>query len=129
MIDHKTKDRILKKLVMVCKDMTLEFDSNDAEKLFGVNRDRLCSILDYFEDYGLIDQDKYLGGGIKLEILIPAHDLVAHGGFTGKEVLLSQNIKALLLEVESIKALLPDKGKKITQLCADINTGLTLFKA
>ena len=103
MIDFRIKDRILNKIVNESPEMTFGFDSEDSQKIFGYNAELVRSVLDYFEDIGLIDQDKFLGGEIMLEILIPAHDLVSHGGFTAKEELLTKNIQNLLLDFDRLK--------------------------
>jgi hypothetical protein len=128
MIDCRIKDRILNKIVKESPEMTFGFDSEDSLKIFGFNSEIVSSILDYFEDIGLIDQDKFLGGDIILEILIPAHDLVSHGGFTAKEELLAKNFKNLLIEIESLKPLLPGKVEIINSLISDINSGFSSFK-
>jgi len=128
MIDFRIKDRILNKIVNESPEMTFGFDSEDSQKIFGYNAELVRSVLDYFEDIGLIDQDKFLGGEIMLEILIPAHDLVSHGGFTAKEELLTKNIQNLLLEIESLKPILPEKVETITSILSGIAQGLASFK-
>ncbi len=128
MIDFRIKDRILNKIVNESPEMTFGFDSEDSQKIFGYNAELVRSVLDYFEDIGLIDQDKFLGGEIMLEILIPAHDLVSHGGFTAKEELLTKNIQNLLLEIESLKPILPEKVETITSILSGIAQGLAAFK-
>jgi len=128
MISYKTKDKILNKLVNESPEMTFGFDSEDAKKIFGCNMETVGSVLDYFESIGLIDQDKFLDGGIMIETLIPAHDLVAHGGFTAREVLLTNNIEKLLIEIEPLRQLLPAKFEAITTIITDINAGLAAFK-
>ena len=128
MISYKTKDKILNKLVNESPEMTFGFDSEDAKKIFGSNMETVCSVLDYFESIGLIDQDKFLDGGIMIETLIPAHDLVSHGGFTAKEELLTNNIEKLLVEIASIKQLMPEKVETITEISAHIAAGLAAFK-
>jgi len=128
MISYKTKDRILNKLVNESPEMTFGFDSEDAKKVFGFNQETVGSVLDYFESIGLIDQDKFLDGGIMIETLMPAHDLVSHGGFTAREALLTNNINLLLTELESLKYILPDKVETITTIIAGITEGLASFK-
>jgi len=128
MIDCKLKDKILNKIVSESPEMTFGFDSEDSMEIFGFSPELVSSVLDYFESIGLIDQDKFLGGSIVLEILIPAHDLVAHGGFTAKEELLTNNIEKLLVEIESLKPLLPGKVETINSIISGIATGLALFK-
>jgi hypothetical protein len=128
MIDCRIKDRILNKIVKESPEMTFGFDSEDSMDIFGFNSDIVSSVLDYFEEIGLVDQDKFLDGEIMLEVLIPAHDLVAHGGFTAKEDLLSKNIEKLLVEIESLKPLIPEKIEAISALASEIKTGLSLFK-
>lgn len=128
MISYKTKDKILNKLVNESPEMTFGFDSEDAKKIFGCNMETVGSVLDYFESIGLIDQDKFLDGGIMIETLIPAHDLVAHGGFTAREELLTHNIENLLLEIESLKPILPEKVDSITTIISGITAGLAAFK-
>lgn len=128
MISYKTKDKILNKLVNESPEMTFGFDSEDAKKIFGCNMETVGSVLDYFESIGLIDQDKFLDGGIMIETLIPAHDLVAHGGFTAREELLTHNIENLLLEIESLKPILPEKVESITTIISGITAGLAAFK-
>lgn len=128
MISYKTKDKILNKLVNESPQMTFGFDSEDAKKIFGCNSETVGSVLDYFESIGLIDQDKFLDGGIMVETLIPAHDLVAHGGFTAREDLLIHNIENLLVEIESLKQSMPEKVENITAICTDITAGLAAFK-
>jgi hypothetical protein len=108
--------------------MTFGFDSEDAKKIFGCNMETVGSVLDYFESIGLIDQDKFLDGGIMIETLIPAHDLVSHGGFTAREELLTHNIENLLLEIESLKPILPEKVDSITTIISGITAGLAAFK-
>ena len=128
MIDCKSKDKILNKIVSESLEMTFGFDSEDALKIFGFNREVVSSVLDYFENIGLIDQDKFLGGGIMLEILIPAHDLVSRGGFTAKEELLTKNIEKLLVEIERLKPSLPDRVDEIASIGSGIAAGLALIK-
>ncbi len=128
MVDCKLKDKILFKIVDESPEMTFAFDAEDSDEIFGYNPEVVGSVLDYFESIGLIDQDKYLEGGILLEILIPAHDLVAHGGFTAKEELLTGNLKKLLLEMEAIKISVPEKADTIATLITEIAAGLALFK-
>ena len=128
MIDCKTKDQILFKIVNESPQMTFAFDSEDSMEIFGFDPELVGSVLDYFEHIELIDQDKFLGGEIMLEILIPAHDLVSRGGFTAKEDLLTKNIEKLLVEIESLKPLIPEKIETISNLVSDIKAGLSLFK-
>jgi hypothetical protein len=128
MIDCSTKDRILNKIVNESPEMTFGFDSEDSLEIFGFNAELVGSVLDYFEDIGLVDQDKFLDGEIMLEILIPAHDLVTRGGFTAKEDLLTKNIEKLLVEIESLKPLIPEKIETISTLASEIKAGLSLFK-
>jgi hypothetical protein len=128
MISYKTKDKILNKLVNESPEMTFGFDSEDSKKIFGCNSETVGSVLDYFESIGLIDQDKFLDGGIMVETLIPAHDLVSHGGFTAREELLKHNMESLLIEIESLKQSLPDKVEKITSIISGITAGLAAFK-
>lgn len=128
MISYKTKDKILNKLVNESPEMTFGFDSEDAKKIFGCNMETVGSVLDYFESIGLIDQDKFLDGGIMIETLIPAHDLVGHGGFTAREELLTHNIENLLLEIESLKPILPEKVESINAIISGITAGLAAFK-
>ena len=109
--------------------MTFAFDSEDSMEIFGFDPELVSSVLDYFEDIGLIDQDKYLEGEILLEILIPAHDLVSRGGFTAKEELLTKNIARLLVEIESLKPLMPEKVESIGALASGIALGLALMKS
>jgi hypothetical protein len=108
--------------------MTFGFDSEDAKKVFGFNQETVGSVLDYFESIGLIDQDKFLDGGIMIETLMPAHDLVSHGGFTAREELLTNNINRLLVELESLKHILPEKIETITAITEGITVGLASFK-
>jgi len=128
MIDCKLKDKILNKIVSESPEMTFGFDSEDSMEIFGFNPELVSSVLDYFESIGLIDQDKFLEGEIMIEILIPAHDLISHGGFTAKEELLTKNIEKLLVEIESLKPLLPEKVETINSIISGINIGLALFK-
>ena len=128
MIDCSTKDRILNKLVNESPEMTFGFDAEDSLEIFGFDSELVSSVLDYFESIGLIDQDKFLSGDIMLEILIPAHDLVSHGGFTAKEELLTKNIENLLREIESLKPLLPEKIETISSIISGITAGLAAFK-
>ena len=128
MINCKVKDKILFKIVSESPEMTFAFDSEDSPEIFGYNQELVGSVLDYFESIGLIDQDKFLGGELMLEILIPAHDLVSHGGFTAKEELLTKNIENLLLEIESLKPLVPDKVETINSIITGISAGLAAFK-
>ncbi|HWS01417.1 MAG TPA: hypothetical protein VN249_12425 [Prolixibacteraceae bacterium] len=128
MIDCKVKDKILFKIVKESPEMTFGFDSEDSKKIFGYNSETVGSVLDYFESIGLIDQDKFLGGDIMIEILIPAHDLVSHGGFTAKEELLTKNIEKLLFEIEDLKPILPEKVESIHAIISGIKEGLALFK-
>ena len=128
MIDCKLKDKILNKIVSESPKMTFGFDSEDSLEIFGFNQELVSSVLDYFESIGLIDQDKFLGGSIVLEILIPAHDLVAHGGFTAKEELLTNNIEKLLVEIESLKPMLPEKVETMNSIISGITIGLALIK-
>lgn len=108
--------------------MTFGFDSEDAKKIFGYESEIVGSVLDYFESIGLIDQDKFLGGDIMIEILIPAHDLVSRGGFTAKEELLTKNIAELLREIEDLKSILPERVEAINTIISGISDGLALIK-
>lgn len=128
MIDCKLKDKILNKIVSESPEMTFGFDSEDSMEIFGFSPELVSSVLDYFESIGLIDQDKFLEGEIVVEILIPAHDLISHGGFTAKEELLTNNIEKLLVEIESLKQLLPEKVETMNSIISGIHTGLSLFK-
>jgi hypothetical protein len=127
MIDCTVKDKVLNKIVKDSPELIFQFDSNDSLELFGLHRNIVCSILDYFENNGLINQDKFLGGGIMIEILVPAHDIVSHGGFTAKEDLLTKNIEKLMLEIESLKPSFPDKAEKFATIISGIAAGLGLF--
>jgi hypothetical protein len=129
MIDCSLKDEILFKIVRESPEMTFAFDSEDSMEIFGFDQELVSSVLDYFEDIGLIDQDKYLEGEILLEILIPAHDLVSRGGFTAKEELLTKNIARLLVEIESLKPLMPEKVESIGLIASGIASGLALMKS
>lgn len=129
MIDCRLKDKILFKIVDESPEMTFAFDVEDSKEIFGFNPELVGSVLDYFETIGLIDQDKYLEGGILLEILIPAHDLVTLGGFTAKEELLTNNLKKLLLEMEEIKAQVPEKAEIIGELISGISSGMAQLKS
>jgi hypothetical protein len=128
MIDSKIKDKILNKIVKESPEMTFGFDSEDSKKIFGFDPEMVSSILDYFESIGLIDQDKFLGGEIMIEILIPAHDLVARGGFTAKEDLLTKNLEKLVSELESLKPSMPQRIETITSIISEITAGLALIK-
>jgi len=128
MIDCKVKDKILNKIVNESPEMTFGFDSEDSKKIFGYNSEIVGSVLDYFESIGLIDQDKFLDGEILLEILIPAHDLVSHGGFTAKEEFLTKSIEHLLLEIENLKQIIPERVEAINAIHSGIKDGLALFK-
>jgi len=125
MIDCKLKDRILNKIVRESPQMTFAFDAEDAIQIFGANREVVGSILDYFEELGLVDQDKFLGGEIMLEVLIPAHDLVMRGGFSAKEALLGTTIGKLLSEMESMKPLFPEKAEAITSALSAISAAFS----
>lgn len=127
MIDCKLKDKILYKIVKESPEMTFVFDSNDSLELFGLNKNIVCSVLSFFESNGLINQQLSLGSGIFLEILVPAHDLVFHGGFTAKEELFTKNIEKLLLEIESLKPSMPDKVERISSIISGISAGLALI--
>ena len=128
MIDCKLKDRILTKIVRESPEMTFAFDAEDAQQIFGANREVVGSILDYFEEIGLIDQDKFLGGEILLEILIPAHDLVSRGGFSAKEALLGSKVVKLLAELEALQPLHPDKAEAITAALSAIALAFSPMK-
>ena len=128
MIDCKLKDKILNRIVRESPEMTFAFDAEDAQQIFGANREVVGSILDYFEEIGLIDQDKFLGGEIMLEVLIPAHDLAARGGFTAKEALLGANVTKLLAEMESLQPLFPEKAEAITSVLSSISDAFPPMK-
>jgi hypothetical protein len=128
MIDCKIKDKILNKIVKESPEMTFAFDIEDSKSIFGFDPEMVSSILDYFESIGLIDQDKFLGGEIMIEILIPAHDLVSRGGFTTKEDLITKNLEKLLSEIELLKPLIPEKVESITSIISDISAGLALIR-
>lgn len=128
MIDCKIKDKILNKIVKESPEMTFGFDAEDSKIIFGLDPEIVSSILDYFESIGLIDQDKFLSGEIVIEILIPAHDLVARGGFTAKEELIGKNLEKLLSEIEFLKPLMPEKIEFITSIVSEITAGLALIK-
>ena len=128
MIDCKLKDKILNKIVRESPEMTFAFDAEDSAQIFGANREVVGSILDYFEEIGLIDQDKFLGGEIMLEVLIPAHDLAVRGGFTAREALLGANVIKLLAEMESLQPLFPEKAEAITSALSSISDAFSPMK-
>ena len=128
MIDCKLKDKILNKIVRESPEMTFAFDAEDAQQIFGAHREVVGSILDYFEEIGLIDQDKFLGGEILIEILIPAHDLVSRGGFSAKETLLGANVVKLLAELEALQSLYPEKAEAITSSLSAIALAFSPLK-
>lgn len=128
MIDCKIKDKILNKIVKESPEMTFAFDVEDSKKIFGFDPEMVSSVLDYFENIGLIDQDKFLDGEIMIEVLIPAHDLVSRGGFTAKEELLGRNLEKLLSEIESLKPAMPEKIESITAIISGISAGLALIR-
>lgn len=127
MINYELKDKILFKLVNESPNMVFHFDSNQSQTIFECNRNVIRAILDDFENHGLIKQQGFLGGGVMVNILVPAHDLLIHGGFRANEELLTRNIEKLLLEIESLKPSFPDKVEKLTAIASGISSALGLF--
>jgi len=129
MITCELKDKILFQIVEA--GMTQGINIHDAEKNFGIDHITYEAILDQFERLGFIKQTKFLGGGIRLEVSIDAHDFVRRGGFFVQEEVLKGNIEKLGWEIDLLcKQLSPDlldRAQKIMSIGSNILSALKLF--
>lgn len=129
MITVELKDRILNDFVNT--GINIAVDIHETCKNYDIDSGILCLILDQFEKFGYIQQQKFLGGAILVSPLADAHDLVRQGGFTVKEELLKANIEKLGLEIDLLcKQLTPDQleqAHKITAIGASILSTLKLI--
>jgi hypothetical protein len=131
MITCDLKDKILFQVVEA--GMTQDIDIHDAEKDFGIDSITYEAILDQFERFGFIKQMKFLGGGIRLEVSVNAHDFVRRGGFLVQEEILKGNIEKLGWEIDKLsREISPDKLgtiQKITTIGNNILSALNFFNS
>jgi hypothetical protein len=126
MITPELKDTILRYFIEH-PNQRFDIDLHKKAKDYNIDDDTLEIILDYFEQMGFFEQVKLPGGTIIFSMKVPAYDFYSHGGFTAQEELLQKNIQKLLLEIESLKPVIPDKVSTITTIAANITTALGLF--
>lgn len=125
MINAQLKDDLLKRIV----NDRLAFNLNAQEIATDLKCDirEVFLILEYFQRKGLIEAYGSDGGTAWGRTRVEAFDLCQAGGYVGQEELLQNNIKKLLLEIESLKPTMPDKVSQISTIAANVVTALTLF--
>ena len=125
MINTEIKDKVLKAL---CENCQPERMSKQLDKWLlaetGYDFETIDAVLKYFERKGLISDSNVRRVAISLCVRIDAIDFFNHGGFFAQEELLEQNIKKLLLEIESLKPSMPNKVQTITSIASGIATAL-----
>ncbi|MDR2585196.1 MAG: hypothetical protein LBC84_03105, partial [Prevotellaceae bacterium] len=121
------KDSILKELIDRNSVRFAESYSDLAAK-HKVAPDVIKVIIDHFIRLNFITlSNESIDGIFLLQLNSEAHNFHAHGGFHGKEQILHKNIERLLLEIESLKPVFPDKVSTLTGIAANIATALSLF--
>lgn len=130
MISYVEKDAVLK---FICENLELgvmnDIEGDEIRKATGLTSREISPVLDYFKKHGIIN-DGWGAGGSSVFFIVPnleSHDLFLRGGFTAQEELLKKNIEKLLLEIEGLKPVIPDKINTITSIIANITTALNLM--
>ena len=131
-ITPKLKDDLLADLLSV-ESMGVQNNVHSCAKEFDTSSDIIEALYDQFEEMGLLQQTKCLGGTIIFQLKAKAHDFYRHGGFAAQEELLKANIQKLSDELDLLaKQLSPDlleKANSLSTIGVNILTALSLFKS
>ena len=132
LITPKLKDDLLADLLSV-ESMNVQNNIRSCAKEFDTSSDIVEAIYDQFEEMGLLQQTKCLGGTIIFRLRAKAHDFYSHGGFAAQEEILKANIQKLSDELDFLaKQLSPNLGEKaasLSTIAANIVAVLGLFKS
>jgi hypothetical protein len=124
MITLILKDKVLNYLIQNGPEISLE--NEEYETLFEVDSDYIDMILEQMNNLGLIKLRGFIGGAFVF-LTANAYDFQRRGGYTGQEELIENNLKKLLLEIESLKPSLPNKVETITSIISGLSAALGLF--
>lgn len=132
LITPKLKDEFLIDLLST-ESMSFTRDVSECAEKFNTSKYIVKAIYDQFEEMGLLKQERFLGGGIYIQLTAKSHDFYSHGGFTAQEELLKANIQKLSSELDllakQLSPNLPEKAASIASIGASIATALGLFKS
>jgi replication initiation and membrane attachment protein DnaB len=111
-----------------------EFDLDALLSATGTDEETMDTVLEHFEEIGLIDKYNPARLGNMLILKVKAHDFYLQGGFTVMDVLTEANIQKILFDLESLKKQLkPDKPdqletyNKVTSIISSIATVYAAF--
>jgi len=128
MITPALKDEILKWLCFNTEpEVRGVIDMSDLLAVTNTDFDTLNAVLTYFDRIRFLEDLNSRRVAISLIVRIEAHDFLLRGGFVAQEELLENNIKKLLLEIESVKPQLLDKGEKIATIGTAILSAISLM--
>lgn len=132
LITPQLKDAIIRDILSVGR-MSVQCDMAETAKEQDTTPDIIESILDQFEEVGLISQCKLIGYKTNITVKAKLHDVFRNGGFTAQEEILKENINKLGLEIELLsKQLSPDlldEANKIAGIGSAIMSALPLFQS
>ena len=123
-ITHIEKDKVLNWL---CENDTYTKESMEAQTKLDIRI--VNEILQYFERKGLIEiiSFRYNMQEFDIHVKIEALDLFNHGGFTGIEFLLEENLHKLQLELKELQSTFPEKAKTLSAIASAITGTLALL--
>lgn len=123
-ITHIEKDNVLNWL---CKNNS--FTKQNLEVQTNLDLRTVYAILQYFERKNLIEigSFRYNMNEYNICVNIEAFDLFNHGGFTGVEFLLEENLHKLQLELQELQSTLPEKVNTITGIISAITSTTALW--
>jgi len=127
-ITPMVKDKVLD---IICKECRLEalekLNTAVMLEMSNLSYDELHAVLKQFERYNFISELVMHRVEFKLVLQLEALDFRKNGGFKSHDDLLKLNIEKLLLEIESLKPIFPDRVNTITAIIANITQALSFF--
>lgn len=125
MITPENKDKVLN--CFISQGPSFTFAPMSEEIKLEIPAALLTLIINQFERKGLLTQREISGSRNYINLTADAYDFQSHGGFVAQEVLLQENLKKLLLEIEDLKPSMPEKIEKITSIIGGVSTFLSLI--
>lgn len=125
MITPDLKDRVLDFIVERAPEMFIPVQSDSLATEMSTNRDVIESLLEYFQNRGLISYKPVLGIVYLITIKVEAHDMKRRGGFVGEEEMLLGEFNKLVLELQSLQSTI--EKNKFEKIMTRVNTVISFF--